>query len=964
MTLFFSNQSESLAEELLKNLYKEGSSPFEKRFVIVPSRGMKFWLERWLAQKAIFFGVEVMPLDSALKKLLHKSYHLPTHIELLLAITALLKESTFTAQDPLFAEKIAHFFKRYSLYGYECFEKWEKGAADWQEKLWGALFGKEGPFIPLAKALQLEAIGIHSIHLFGLSHLPKPIFHFFSKINSFFYQHSFCQEFWSDILSDRELLSLQQEEEALLKFAEEWPPLLANFAFVMRKGLLVLEEASLIQGENYILPEGNSQLQRVQAHTLSFAKSQGIPPDASIQIHVATSHAREVEILHNRILQLTALENYKLHDILILASDIELYTPYLRALLPFPLTILDNQSLFKDSLVEALFLFLDLEKRRMSSSAIMELFSHPSFKKKQNFSEDDLQVITHWIEELHIRWGFDLAHKNKLMKHNEHPLTEEKNSFKEALERLIDSIPEEQTLVKVNQLELLYRFYDLIHRLYKDLVYFYEEEEKRPFSEYCSALERVATYYFFSETGESALQGSLAQLEAQAGTYRNNSLSFTQMYSLLRSTLLSTNSVVNQNGLNTILCSSLSTSSQLPYKVIYIMGIEEGVFPRKESSFSLDLLHKENLREYLPSKSDFDRGFFLEALFSVQERLLISYVETPSIILQEFVDALGAVTTYVHPHHSFDPSYFTTEDSNFRSFLVKEFCLAKAITTKQIEKKKEEVKKQEPFSLIEMKELLRFVKSPLKHTFKHRAGIYFVEESFLQEEEAFTLSPIESARIVRAPESLPMNVTTLKELGAFPQGNFGHIARSIVGKKGEAQSKLFAFHGVDPRELFTLKLDVDSLHVGPYTIVGNIDNVFKGGLLVHEKGTFAGALRAYPAFLALNIKMDAKRLIFGKDELSKERFFEKPEPLLIKLIELYLWARDHEALLFPELIEPILLKDRVLLTKSLEQLQANSYDEAFHFTYRYKPLPTATFLIESLHERVKECYQEFKDGWF
>src|SRR6185503_6159591 len=207
MTLFFSNSCESLAEELFNNLYKEGSSPFTNRFVIVPSRGMKFWLERWLATRAIFFGVDIMPLDSALKRLLPKEC-LPTHVELLLAISDLVTHSSY--KDPLFAEKMAHLFRRYSLYGYECFEKWEKSSG-WQERLWSQLFGKEGPFTPLAAALKGKPLSVGSMHLFGLSHLPTPVFHFFSTLNSFFYQLSFCQEFWSDILSDRELLSCSAE---------------------------------------------------------------------------------------------------------------------------------------------------------------------------------------------------------------------------------------------------------------------------------------------------------------------------------------------------------------------------------------------------------------------------------------------------------------------------------------------------------------------------------------------------------------------------------------------------------------------------------------------------------------------------------------------------------------------------------------------------------------------------------
>lgn len=953
MSVFFSNRCEILAEELFKNLYENHSSPFERRLVIVSNKGMKFWLERWLAKKAIFFGVDIIPLDSALKRLLF--HHIPSHIELSLAIKEKLYEECVPMSNTLLPEKIAYLFRRYALYGYECFARWEENPSQWQERVWRLLFGKGAPFIPLARLMRSESLQEEKVHLFGLSHLPTPIFHFFRK--SFFYQFSYCQEFWSDILSDKESIALGEET-----WSEEWSPLLRNFALVIRKALPLFEEGDFIESSRYLIPEESTQLKRGQARTLFFEKSLKISSDDSIQIHVATSRAREVEILHNRLVQMLSIDKYTLSDVLVLAPDIQPYIPYLTAFLPFPLTILDYERMDHNSLFAGLSLFFALEARRFSSVAIFELFSHHGFRKKQCFSDEDLEEIKRWMELAHIRWGFDLSHKNRLMKHNLHPLLEEKNSFKEGLERLLEAITQENDLVKISKLDLLYQFYDLSHKIYYDLTYLYSQE--RTFEEYVIALEKIAAFYFVQEEKEPSFIGIMQQLKEQAGKYQNTTLSFTQMQSLLKSVLPSTHHTLNQNGLNYLLCASLSMGSQLPYKVIYIMGLEESSFPRKEFSSHLDLLRKEKIREYVPSKVDFDRGFFLEAFFSAQDRFIMSYVETPSLIIEEIKDYFEDITTYHHPQHGFDSSYFTNEDPNFKSFLIGDYHLANALQTQHVMKTYSEQKTNRGTEMLDLKDLVLFVKSPLKHVLKHKAEIYFPKEHLLKEEEEFTLSSLESALMLRKKEDMESQITALKEIGAFPQGNFGHIATRVMKKKTEMQQKLLACQGIDSSQLFTVTFEEEPIKVGRYILTGVIENVFTNGLLVYDKGDFAGAVRTYPIFLAATLRLPIEKVVFGKDGLCKKRFFKDAESLLIKLLDLYSWAKGQEAFLFPELIEPLLMKDQLLLTKRLEQIRENSYDEALHFFYRYQPFPTASFLMETLHEKVRECYQELKDGWF
>src|SRR5690606_21951044 len=73
-----------------------------------------------------------------------------------------------------------------------------------------------------------------------------------------------------------------------------------------------------------------------------------------------------------------------------------------------------------------------------------------------------------------------------------------------------------------------------------------------------------------------------------------------------------------ESHLNAIRFCSLLPMRALPAKVIVLLGLQEGAFPRREKVVNLDMLYGNSLADYCPSQIDFDRYLFLEALVSAR----------------------------------------------------------------------------------------------------------------------------------------------------------------------------------------------------------------------------------------------------------------------------------------------------------------------------------------------------------
>jgi exodeoxyribonuclease V gamma subunit len=262
------------------------------------------------------------------------------------------------------ASRIARTLDQYVAYRPDWVRDWEAGReSHWQAKLWRQIrkdFGgkhRADLLFELLAGLDPSVIrqaGIpERISLFGIPALPLTQFEVFSRLAEFIDIHFFllnpCQSYWDEIVSKRDLARISIHDISSLESGMEmhFDPgnsLLASFGKQGRDFQRIMHQYDHEEVLHFDEPENRHLLATIQADILH-GRERGFvedtlavdPADASIQIHVAHSPMREVEILHDRLLDLfDTRPDLGPGDVLVMMPDIGLYAPYIEAVFSCP----------------------------------------------------------------------------------------------------------------------------------------------------------------------------------------------------------------------------------------------------------------------------------------------------------------------------------------------------------------------------------------------------------------------------------------------------------------------------------------------------------------------------------------------------------------------------------------------------------------------------------------------------
>src|SRR5207247_1083513 len=101
-----------------------------------------------------------------------------------------------------------------------------------------------------------------------------------------------------------------------------------------------------------------------------------------------------------------------------MAPNIAPYAPYIQAIFRegIEYQIADMPLQTQHVAVEGLFFILDLEKNRWNAPVVLELLSHPLFRKKWGLSEEELVLIKTWVSKTGIRWGVNGEHRAHVLR--------------------------------------------------------------------------------------------------------------------------------------------------------------------------------------------------------------------------------------------------------------------------------------------------------------------------------------------------------------------------------------------------------------------------------------------------------------------------------------------------------------------------------------------------------------------
>lgn len=706
--LHLSNRLENLAEQLAINLAEQDGDPLSLHTVVVSSAETARWLSMQLAtSRGLAMGMRYPFLRSVIDELAvtmlgtehacSARYNrdslawwlydrLPdfmTHDDFGL-VRNYLHEGSASRRFEL-ARRLASLFDQYQVYRPQMLRDWDAGkdSGDWQSVLWRALrhdLRGEMSFVDLhAKVLGLDDSRIKlmalppRISIFGLNTLPPAFLDVLHKAACHtrvdFYLLSPTHQYWSDLVTEKQRLRSPGPARE-----QEGNPV-ANSLGKLGRDLLdqLLGREAQQLSERFEVTAGDSLLERLQLDLLELTDRTRTQPreiiggqDCSIEVHSCHSPMREVEVLHDRLLAFFQ-DNPSLRsrDVLVMAPDIELYAPYIRAVfgapendaLKIPYSLADQSSRTRHELVDAFLRILEVGLSRFEASRVVALLENETLRAYFGMDATAIDRIRKWAAETGVVRGLDANHRTDLGLGQSADFSWARSEatlvFGYAMNgngpRLYDDIQPFEDLEgdALQTLECWLNAMDVLRDIAQQL----RRPRTRP--QWSECLGRLAVRLFGTNARLAAqlrvLQGVLTELSHTDPMQREEKVPAEVIVESIEHRLRDTTMAGGFLDGRVTFC-SLKPMRAIPAKVICLLGLDEGLFPRQGQRLAFDLMAVEPQRGDRSPRDD-DRYLFLEALLSTRGHLYISHVgqsqrdpvsAPPASVVTELVDYLEA----------------------------------------------------------------------------------------------------------------------------------------------------------------------------------------------------------------------------------------------------------------------------------------------------------------------------------
>jgi exodeoxyribonuclease V gamma subunit len=436
------------------------------------------------------------------------------------------------------------------------------------------------------------------------------------------------------------------------------------------------------------------------------------PEDRSVQIHACHGRARQVEVIRDAILHVLADDpTLEPRDVIVMCPDIETFAPLIHASFGAgePAAAIDGtDGLGNDSrsvdlrvrladrslrqtnpVLSFAAQLLDLADQRLTASQVLSLIDRQPVRRRFGFDDDDLARVQNWIGQAAIRWGLDAAHRAPY-----HLDALPTGTWRAGLDRVLLGVAmteDRQRLfegvlpvddVDSGSIDLAGRLAELLARLHEAVDAF---RAPQPIEAWAHAIG-VATDSLTATSASDAwqrlaLQRVLDEIVTESAMQANGSmtaLALEEVRGLLAERLQGHPTRANFRTGHLTVC-TLHPMRSVPHRVVCLLGLDDGAFPRKAPSDGDDLMLDEpQIGERNPRTEDLQ--LLLDALLAATERLLIAYTSNdertnlprpPAVPVGELLDTVDATArrdagpaheqvVVHHPLQPFDPRNFVS----------------------------------------------------------------------------------------------------------------------------------------------------------------------------------------------------------------------------------------------------------------------------------------------------------------
>src|SRR4051812_10767037 len=547
---------------------------------------------------------------------------------------------------------VAGLFDRYALYRPALLEAWAAGdGAGWQPELWRRLRARlpvPGP----AERLRSACAALRAdpdladlparIALFGLTRLPAGRLSVLRALAEHRDVHLFLLHpspaQWERL---RGHPPVTRRDGLAATVAN---PLLASWGRDSRELQLVLagEQADhLHEGER----RDDTLLACVQADVRADRRG-AHPPDRSIQVHSCHGRARQVEVLRDAILHLLAEDpTLEPRDVIVMCPDIETFAPLISATFgagdedaepvagaPPDLRVrLADRSLRQTNpILGVMARLIELAGERLTASQVLDLADREAVRRRLRFDDEDIARLEEWVRASGVRWGLDAAHRAPF-KLDALP----SGTWRAGLDRLLLGVTmseEGQRLfagrlplddVESGAIDLAGRFAELIDRLHAAVDAL---TGPKPVTAWAAALAEAADALTATAPRDAWQRAELQRiLDDVVGEAAGSpaELALPELRTLLGDRLKGRPTRANFRTGHLTFCTLVPMRS-VPHRVVCLLGLDDGVFPRKAPRDGDDLLLDDQHVGDRDSRIE-DRQLLLDALQSATDELIVTY---------------------------------------------------------------------------------------------------------------------------------------------------------------------------------------------------------------------------------------------------------------------------------------------------------------------------------------------------
>jgi exodeoxyribonuclease V gamma subunit len=654
--------------------------------------------------------------------------------------------------------------------------------------------------------------------------------------------------------------------------------------------------------------------------------------DRSVQVHSCHGPARQVDVLREVLLGLLQDDpTLEPRDIVVMCPDIETYAPLIVAGFGLGETagdihpahrlrvrLADRSLTQTNPLLGVAAELLAIAGTRATASQVLNLAQAAPVRGRFGFTDDDIDTITDWVRESNIRWGFDAQHRE--------PYGLERvvhNTWRFGLDRILTGVAMSDdsqawlgTALPVddvgsNKVELAGRLAEFVERLQHIVE---KLSGAKPLTEWLDALTEGVGLLTRSDDAwqEAQLQREFADVLKQAGSRASTMLRLPDVRSLLTGHLAGRPTRANFRTGTLTVCTMVPMRS-VPHRVVCLVGLDDGLFPRLNVHDGDDALAREPMTGERDIRSE-DRQLLLDAICAATETLVITYtgadehtgyLRPPAVPLAELLDALDQTTSTPvrehvltkHPLHPFDrrnvtPSAlvpgkpFTFDPT---ALAAAEAAAGKRCTPTQFFT---DPLPAPPTDDVILADLLDFFKDPVKGFFRQLDCTLPWDVATVEDAMPVEISPLEEWTVgdrMLYDMLRGMDLEVAKEAewrrGTLPPGRLGWRKADTIGQTAAR----LAITALRHQRVHAAALDVDIDLGDGRRVTGTVNRVFDNRIVEVSYSKLAAKhkLQAWISLVALtaaNPDRGWTAICVGrgtKDEIEVCCFRAPPDPLTV-----------------------------------------------------------------------------------